>query len=366
MNAKELRERLTLENILTVMETLDAEPIKNDESTYTMRTICHKGEKRKLYLYANDESYSFHCYTECGQLSLFDVVMNHFEWEQSEFHKCIEFICKVCNISLIQTGFGKESNNSTLLDLSFIKDWKRKMKSASRSLIYDLEKPKSYDLSLLNMFQNIYPVEWIELGMTVQTLKKFGVQYSTQYQQVLIPHFDIKGELVGLRIRNIDMETEQRLGKYGPYKLFKRFLNHPLGQHLYGLHIVIPTVLRKKRIMLVEAEKSCLIAYSLYQEESYVVALCGNTLSDVQRNLILMLDLNHVIIALDRGYKVVGSDEYDKWVEKIKRGFVERLKQYVKVSVLLDTGELLSYNDSPFDLGEDVLIQLIDSKITVN
>ena len=115
--------------------------------------------------------------------------------------------------------------------------------------------------------------------------------------------------------------------------------------------------------MLVESEKSVLQCDTIFGDDNFTVALCGSNLTKQQIKIILSLKPIEVIIALDRQYEFVGSDEYLKWEKKIKDKFITPLVPYTKVSVLWDTVGLLDYKDSPTDKGKDVLLQLMDDKI---
>ena len=78
-----------------------------------------------------------------------------------------------------------------------------------------------------------------------------------------------------------------------------------------------------------------------------------------------MLGVREVIIALDKQYEVVDSEECKKWAKHIKEKIIDKLSPYVIVTVLWDTSGLLDYKDSPTDKGKETLLQLMDSKIYV-
>ena len=114
--------------------------------------------------------------------------------------------------------------------------------------------------------------------------------------------------------------------------------------------------------MLVEAEKSCLQAFTCYGDDSFVVATCGNRISLNQRKILLnTLKVSEIILAFDRDYKEPDSYEAER-VYKLYLKQIYPLLNYCHVSMLLDTGDLLGYKDSPTDRGKAVLEELLDNK----
>jgi hypothetical protein len=78
-----------------------------------------------------------------------------------------------------------------------------------------------------------------------------------------------------------------------------------------------------------------------------------------------MLGVKEVIIALDKQYVDLDSEECKEWAEHIKKKIIIPLAPYFVVTVLWDTNNLLGYKDSPTDKGKDILLQLMDNKIYV-
>ena len=189
--------------------------------------------------------------------------------------------------------------------------------------------------------------------------------YSTWQQKIIIPHFDVNNQLIGVRGRSLIDEDIELFGKYTPFKIGRRFYNHSLGQNLFGLNHNMKAIQEKRKIMLVEAEKSVFQTDTMFGEDNFTVALCGSNLTDYQRGMILMLGVREVIIALDKQFENVNSEECKKWAKHIKEKIIDKLSPYVIVTVLWDVNGLLGYKDSPTDKGKETLLQLMDNKIYV-
>ena len=354
MTSQELKEKLTEDGIRKLLEIMGATFYYEDDNCWITDTICHHGNKPKLYFYK--DSMSFHCYTECGQLDIIGVVMGYKGYEQNEFQKAIQWICIQLNIDDIQSGFGIPDKQ--ISDWEFINKYKSKKKN-----VIEYKQLPEYDSSILKIFQELYPKSWINEGISIETMQKYGIKYCVWQQKIIVPHYDVTNRLIGIRVRNQLEEDIELFGKYGPFNIGKMFYNHALGQNLFGLNHNLKTIQKKKKIMLVEAEKSVMQADTMFGDESFVVALCGSNLSEYQKNMILMMGVKEVIIALDKQYEEINSAECQKWINHIRKGIVDKLSPFVNVSVLWDMDNLLPYKASPTDRGKDVLLRLMDKKL---
>ena len=355
MTAQELKSKLTEDDIKKLLELMGATFYYEDDDMWITDTICHHGTKPKLYFYK--DSMSFHCYTECGQLDIIGVVMGYKGYEQEEFQKAINWISIKLNLDNHVYGFGKQEQIS---DWEFIKKYKKnkKVKPKDKILV-------PYDKNILNIFQHFYYQSWIEEGISVETMKKYNILYSTWQQKIIIPHYDMNNNLVGVRSRALLPDDIELFGKYTPFKIGNKFYNHSLGLNLFGLNHNINAIQKKRKIMLVEAEKSVFQTDTMFGEDNFTVALCGSNLTDYQKGMILMLGVREVIIALDKQYQTLDSDECKNWSQHIKDKIIDKLSPFVSVSVLWDSTNLLSYKDSPTDKGKETLLKLMENKIYV-
>jgi hypothetical protein len=143
--------------------------------------------------------------------------------------------------------------------------------------------------------------------------------------------------------------------------------NHPLGLNLYGIHKNKDTIIKKKKVMIVESEKGVLQCASMFGiDNNFTLALCGCAkISKTQLKLLLSLGINEVIIGLDRQYEKTGDEGYNTWLKHLKTKIINPLLPYFKVYVLWDTNDLLGYKDSPTDKGKEVLLKLMKNKIYI-
>lgn len=362
MTSSELQELLTIEDIRRLLEIMGATWKQENEAQWITDTVCHGGKSYKLYFFK--DSKMFHCYSECGQMNVVSLVMHYKQYEDTEYQKAIDWVCNQLSIAKDKEGvFGEVDKSEMISDWSFIRRYQSILNKKP-----DLEEElPEYSSGILNMFEDKYMSSWQSEGISIQSMQKYNIKYSTNTQQIIIPHYDIQNRLVGIRGRFMIPEDIKMFGKYMPYKLSNnKFCNHSLNLNFYGLNQNIEAIKRKRKIMLVEGEKSVLQADTMFGEENFTVALCGSSkLSNWQKQTLINLGVREVVIALDKQWKILNDEECCKWIHHIKKNFITELSPYFVVTVLWDTFGSLEYKDSPTDKGKDTLLRLMDNKLYV-
>jgi hypothetical protein len=222
------------------------------------------------------------------------------------------------------------------------------------------------DQSILNTYYDLYYSGWIKEGISINTMKRFNIKMSILDHQIIIPHFDMDGNLIGVRCRNLDKNLVDAGKKYMPVKFYGQILKHPTGQFLYGLNIAKPYIDHYHKIILFEAEKSVLQMASMFPHYILGVSLSGSNLTKFQVDQILKCNVHEVVIALDKEFDDSKSREAQFYMERIKAVFYEKLKDHgIKVSVIWDTQNLLNKKDSPSDHGTKIFNQLLKNRIEI-
>lgn len=352
LTAQEIKEKLTSDDIKKLITLLGGEVYEETNEYLRFDTICHSGTSHKLYYYFDIKS--FICYTECGNLDIFGLICKVKDYQ---FHESISWITTQMGWDTLKYGFGKE--------IELISDWEFINKIKSRKIRREKEKLKEdnltiYDESILNMFQTWYPREWMNEGISINSMRKYGICYSTFRQQIIIPHRDTEGRLIGVRARNTNENDIEEYGKYTPFTIWKQTYNHPLGRSLFGLDKNKEYIQKIRKVMLVEGEKSVLKCDTYFPDMNFTVALCGGNLTDYQRDIIVSMGVREVVLSLDKEYQ--NEDEYKKWNENIMDKMVRKLLPYVIVTIVEDKEGLIRFKDSPVDGGMEVLMQLMDKK----
>lgn len=372
LNKDQILNSLTLEDIKQIVVYLgSAEPRCDSKGNYIFQTICHNppspNNSYKLYYYhepSNEHNGRvFHCYSGCGEsFDLIQLVIraNRNQGKNYTWYKALRWIAQFTG--QLDSAVMEESQDKIHVeDFSWLQNIKQaqKRKRGVNTL-------KEINENILEMFCYIPHREWLRDNCSCEALGRYGIGYYGLTNQIVIPHRDKDERLIGIRGRFLDVADIEAIGKYVPLQINGQFLSHQLGSNLYGIDVTQDKIKSCKKIMLVEAEKSCIQAYSYFGNDSYVAAVCGSSISLSQRKLLLdYLGVTEVIWAPDRDYHAADSWEAEAWLQKQLK-VLAPLVPYVKVSLIADSKDRLGYKDSPTDRGKDILLELLEEKIVID
>lgn len=348
MDANTLKQQLSENDILNLLSELGAEPYQKGNQIIA-RTVCHNGSysgSHKLYYYI--ESFSFQCFTHCSTMDVYALVQ---QVKGVDFGEAYKFIRDFF-------GYKNETHTdfSEVLDMSFFNKFNNTEHYEPLPVIND---------NILKIFNDIYHYSWLKDGIMPSTAKKYGIKLSTLSQQIIIPHYNIDGGLVGIRVRNLKEDLVEQGKKYMPLYWKSKGYNHATGANLYGLNITKNNIKKVKKVVLFEGEKSVLTLDSFYNGNGIGVAMSGSSLSDHQIEILKQLDIEEVVIATDKEFNNIGDRMEKFYAEKIKKTIADKLLPYYRVSVIWDADNLLDIKDSPVDKGLTTWLKLWDNRINI-
>lgn len=356
MKKEQAKKDYSSDEIVKVVESLGSEGCKSGTNgELIFQTVCHHktGGSYKLYYYA--ESHLFHCYTDCGDsFDIYELVAKN---KGYDFKQSLAYINNLLGIKQTKRiGFIKSG--------AITDDWEIINKySAKEKQVVDFS-CQHLPQSLIQYYQSIHPLEWISEGIVEETLRKFNIRYDLTSNKIIIPHYDIQGNLIGIRGRALNTEDIIQGKKYMPMTLQGDIFRHPTAYNLYGLNINQGAIKKNKKIMLFEAEKSVLKCDGFYGSGNFTVACCGSNISNYQKNLILSLGVKEVFLALDKEYYEAFTEKSDAYSEKILN-LAYKFTPYATTYVLWDVDNLLDYKDAPCDKGKEILERLMKTKFEV-
>jgi hypothetical protein len=371
-----IKNSLSIEQVFDLVSELGGEPTMYN-NYFVSETICHNhpGDgSHKLYYYDNTKL--FRCYTECQDT--FDI---------------FELVCKVKNIAqeykirydetgkeiLVQWNlydaiqfvamyYGFEAENENFFEKRIeLHDWEILNKYEANNLekqrqIIDLHIYEDGE-KILNNLPRPRLKDWEDEGISPEVTAAANICYDPHANGIIIPHYNIDDQLIGIRIRTLIKEQEQ-YGKYKPAILNGKMYNHPLGFNLYNINNSKRHIQEFGRCFVFESEKSCLKYASYFGLNNDIsVAICGNALNNYQVSLLLSLGCKEMIIGLDKQYEQIGNKEWERWTQKFYQ-IANKYAKYIQVSFLFDLEDnLLDYKDSPIDKGKDVFFELYNKRI---
>ena len=212
--------------------------------------------------------------------------------------------------------------------------------------IVDVSEIQAISEEAINDYVPLLYIDWLREGIMPWAAKKFGLAYSYKYHRVVIPiRYWLDGTLVGFNQRTT-VENYEELGirKYFLTASYRKSLN------LYGLWENREEIEDKKTVVICESEKSVLKRYS--HNDGTCVALQGKKLSEEQRRIVIGLNVDEIIIALDN----------DVPIEEI-RYVCEQFYHIRNVSYVKDRWNLLKHKDAPADAENKVYNFLIKHRV---
>ena len=346
-----------------IKENLDIEDITNillffyphleiQQTTFglILPTICHnefpEDGSMKLYYYSNTQL--FHCYTQCG--SSFDIydLLEKINTNQKRNLSFNNILLIIQNCSKKQLAyFEADDLYTSVLDK------------------YNLTKPEikliNYNPICLNAFLQIVPPEWEKENFCNSSLKKYNIRYSIAKEQAIIPHYDIDGRLIGIRVRNFSA-YDLTFGKYMPAKINGKLYNHPLGCNLYGIHINHKAISKNKTALIFESEKSVILCDGWYGEDNLAVATCGMNLQKIQLEILLKLGVTNIILCYDKMNS--SSQDSEGYFAKLYQKCRE-YKNYFNFSFIYDREGIIGHKAAPVDYGKQIFEYLLRRRVMI-
>lgn len=324
---------------------LDYEEVNN---AYVLRTVCHNKDgtgSKKLFVYFNDESVVFHCYTHCGSMTLEKFIERY---RALNYYDTKRLIDEILDRSL--NGFDHLYKEDAL-ENPFVRKDKKTFKVNQVA-----------DDSVLNSFYQIPYGGWIEENISAKTQEKFGIRFDVVHNAIIIPQLNENGQLVGIRRRALNEFDIEQNGKYKPIFAKDGWYNADSSTILYGLFENKDNIIRSKKVIVFEAEKSILQLDTFYDGKAPAVALFGSNMSDYQADLLRKLGAEELIVALDKEYQ--NEREYKTYLKVLIKKF-QKFQPFFTITFVLDdfNSSLLGYKDSPSDHDKETFEKLLRKRI---
>lgn len=356
-----IKRDLTIEQVMDLVAELGGEPrmAQNGES-FMSKTICHGGNSHKLYYY--DNTHLFHCYTQCSPetFDIFELVRKVNSRQNSEWSlpHAVQYVATYFGLSFVVNDFSNEQSS--------LQDWQVLNKYNKINSVGLNEKQRVemniYDSAILTHLPHPHIEPWEKEGILFEVAEARGICFDPSAYGIVIPHYDIDGNLIGIRERTLIKEEEQ-YGKYKPAILGGKMYNHPLGFALYNLNFSKDNIRTMQKAIVFEGEKSTLLYASLFGMENDIsVAVCGSSLINYQVELLLSLGVKEIIVAFDKQFEDVNSAEGQRWIRKLK-DIHKKYHTKTQISFMFDKSNLLGYKESPIDRGAEVFMKLFKERI---
>ena len=320
-----LYERMTLDDYEIIMRRLGANKRGDRYST-----ICHNINGGGYNLAFNKETRSFCCFSECScSYSLLSLIKKRRELlgEPCSTYQSLKWLCNELGIEFNFKEEVKQVNTN-------IYKWQNSLLKYTKNKNKNIEL-RVYNKKILNYFPKIYHTDWIDYGISEEVLDKYNIGWYNYKQQITIPCYRQNGDLIGIRVRNMNPEIDI---KYIPLQLLDGTeFNFPTNEVFYGENFNWTNVQRTKSVILVESEKTVMKYESWYGAKNNIcLGLYGSVLSNAKLKKLLSWNCETFYICLDSDFESIeysNNDEkitsYEKFEKKVMNIY-NKLKPYAK------------------------------------
>ena len=218
-----------------------------------------------------------------------------------------------------------------------------------------------YNDNILKYLPRPKIMPWLEENITQQVIDYNNISFDPVNCGIVIPHYNWKNELIGIRERTLIFE-EEKYGKYKPAYLNGQLYNHPLSFNLYNLNNSKQYISMYKMAIVFESEKSCLKYQSYFGIDNDIsVAVCGFNLLNYQVELLINAGAREIVIALDKQFEEIGDDNWKRLTKNLY-SIHSKYGAYVQISYIFDTENLLQFKSAPIDEGKDKFLYLFKER----
>jgi len=342
-----IKAQITDDDIIALMDSMGI-PLVSANSQYQLYpSACHHSDwerhKNKLYYYV--QSQRWHCYSCSGDWDTIGLVQH---LRKCTFNQAVDYICSTLGISATELDIRQDVDN-------WQRDLRRWLPNA------DIDEPAeltAYDPAILSAFDHLYPTEWLEYGITRDSMDKFGIGWYARQACISIPVVQ-NGQLVGVRGRYTRQQDVDK-GKYRPIAMLDgTVLKFSTNQCLYGLDQNKASIEKSRQVLLFESEKSILKADSWNIHNA--LAIFGSNISKRHIEMLLELGVNDVVLCMDSDYRQVGDDDFQFFVAKMRK-LAGKLTPYFSTSIVYNNQGYDAYKCNIMDLPYDRAMKLYEGR----
>ena len=363
IDVKKLKSRLTHKDHEKIMMALGIPMFSKGNDAWTYWT----GEKNrdsyqgspKLIYYLDSQIYV--SYTSSCSMDIIGLAQKRLALlnEPCSFLDAVGFILQVTGLD--ETEVSRISQNK------YSYNWEDELGKFLRVRRGESILP-TYPKDILDAFDGVYPQQWIDEGISEETLAKYRIGYYERTNATTIPCFNQTGDLIGIRVRNWQPEDLANGRKYMPLMLLdpNKIYKFPTNDVFYGINYNAPNIESTGSVILVEGEKSVLKADTWFGKDSNVLALYGSNLGNKRRNQLVRMGVKNVILALDSDFYTpdYSDPKYIDFEQKMLK-ISNLFKGYCNVDIVYNNIGLDGYKCSPFDFDYDTWTKLYSNRESI-
>lgn len=347
LDIQSIKSRITDDDIIALMDSMGIPLVSANSQYMVFPSVCHHADwehhKPKLWYYS--DSQRFHCWVCQFDGDVFGMVQHI---RHCNFMDAVAYVCSTLGIQ------ADELTQDDSLD-PWQKELRRWLPNAERDESVELT---AYDPAILDAFDRLYPTDWLEYGITRDSMDKFGIGWYARQACISIPVVQ-DGQLVGVRGRYTRQQDIAK-GKYRPIAMLDgTVLKFSTAGAMYGYDQNKAAIAKSKQVLLFESEKSVLRADSWHINNA--LAVFGSNISKRHIEMLLELGVDDVVLCFDSDYRQVGDDDFKFFVAKMRK-LAGKLKPYFGVSIVYNNQGYDAYKCNMMDLPYEKAMTLYERR----
>lgn len=346
-----IKAQITDDDIIALMDSMGIPLVSSNSQYMVFPSCCHHADwehhRPKLWFYS--DSQRFHCWVCQYDADIFGIVQ---KVQGCTFPQAVSYVCTTLGIAATELDIRQDVDN-----------WQRDLRRWLPNADYDEPAElTAYDPAILSVFDHLYPTDWLEYGITRDSMDKFGIGWYARQACISIPVMQ-NGQLVGVRGRYTRRQDVDK-GKYRPIAMLDgTVLKFSTNQCLYGLDQNKSAIEKCRQVLLFESEKSVLKADSWHIHNA--LAVFGSNISKRHIEMLLELGVNDVVICFDSDYRQVGDDDFKFFVHKMKK-LASKLRPYFSTSIVYNNQGYDAYKCNIMDLQYNKAMKLYESRAIIS
>ena len=350
----DIEDKLTLLDYEAILEENDFYICYKNNKEWRIKTACHNIDVKDAHpnLRFNLENRVFTCFSSCScSYNIYTLLQKRYKLI-GKSDRSIDVLKYICEFKGIEFNF-----STKVAPTSNKSNWKKILGKYNKEV-------KSFDKIVYNkedleFFPKIYHTDWLDYGISEEVLDKYNIRYYNYFSQIVIPCYDKVGDLIGVRIRNMNPDCN---AKYKPLKTLDGTLYaFPTEYYFYGENFNLERIKKRKEVWIVEAEKSVLKAETWFEDNNITLGLYGLNLTPQKLNTILSTGANVAVIMIDSDFHKIGDEDYEIFYKNVMK-IAQQLKPYMTVYVCYNNQGYDGYKYSPFDFTREQFDILYENK----
>ena len=207
------------------------------------------------------------------------------------------------------------------------------------------------DTSEIEQYKNEIPQEWIDEGISIETMRKFNIRIDERSNRIVYPVYDKDLNLIGFKGR-----TRFKNYKIMNLKKYQNYQKIGTTDFFIGMRENKLAIQAKQKVIIFEGIKSVMKVADWGYD--YCLASESSWLNDDQIKILIQMQVKEVLIAFDSDVDILKIMECTK-----------KLRKFTNVYAVIDRrGNILGSKEdklSPCDKGQEVWEQLLEMKVRI-